>query len=137
MNRKFFLLASALPLCLPLGACESQSTLPAEYLGRWYFSGSSGGIAGTGTGAPTGGWIVITADNEIEHYGVDGALAATERFGLSRERSIYSGEEAWVLVEPGGFARVIELYENGTMLISDNVYDGFSSGYQRTPTRGG
>jgi len=79
------------------------------------------------------GWIVITAENEIERYEADGRLAAVTRFELTRAQSIYTGEEAWVLAEPGGLARVIELYDNGTMAISDNAYDGYSSGYQRTP----
>ncbi|MDH3208322.1 MAG: hypothetical protein OEO79_17105 [Gemmatimonadota bacterium] len=133
MNRRSWLVLATFPLLYPVMGCQAQSSLPEEYLGQWYFSGSSGGMDGNGTGEPAVGWIVITDDNEIEHYRDDGSLAVTTRFDLTRAQSIYTGQEAWALSESGGMQRVIALYENGTMAISDNVYDGYSSGYQRTP----
>lgn len=135
MNRFFVV---AVPVCALLIACQPQGggpsaqSLPDEYLGRWYFTGSSGGIDGDGTGEPATGWIVIKADNEIERYAADGSLATKESFQVGRIRSIYTGEDAWGLVGTGGLDRVIEVYGDGTLAISDNAYDGYSFGYRRS-----
>jgi hypothetical protein len=123
-------------VCAGVQSCASAPALPDEYLGQWYFTGTSGGIDGGGTGEPAVGWIVITAGNEIETYDASGVRAGTERFELGREQSIYTGQDAWVLNGPGGLGRVIQLFPDGSMAISDNAYDGYSRGYQRTPPAG-
>lgn len=108
-----------------------QEVLPPEYLGRWYFIGSGGGITGEGFGGEAGASIVITRDNEIEHYAPDGTYVSTESFRLTRGTSIYTGEEAWMLDESSGVPRVVELRPPDGLSISENVYDGFSSWYER------
>jgi hypothetical protein len=136
MTRRRLLAAAFMSLMATAVACQSASSLPDEYLGRWYFMGSSGGIDGDGTGEPATGSIVITANNEIERYRADGNRYATEPFEPTRDESIFSGGQAWVLVGSNGPPRVIAIYENGTMSLSENVYDGFSYAYQRTPRAG-
>lgn len=110
---------------------SGPSSLPDEYLGRWYFAGSGGGIAGDIFEGATGASIVITAGNEIEHYGPDGTFASTETFSLSRGSSIFSADEGWILDADSFMPRVIQASDSA-LSISDNVYDGFGSWYTRT-----
>jgi hypothetical protein len=113
------------------GGCSLEgNSLPDEYLGQWYYTGSSGGIAGDGMGDEPSGWIVINADNTIDRFDDDGTLLGTDAFEPSLGTSIYSGEDAWILERSGGPPQVI-MSSEGLMSLSDNVYDGFSLGYAR------
>jgi hypothetical protein len=121
-------------LVLAAGAagCASETSLPDDYLGQWYYTGSSGGISGAGAGDAAIGYIVITARNTIERYEDDGRLLATEFFELDRGETIFSSDELWILREPDGMDRVIQLHDDGTLAISDHAYDGFHLGYARS-----
>ena len=120
------LLAATLPVDGPAG-------LPEEFLGRWFFAGSSGGISGEGAGGEAGASIVITEENRIDRYAADATLVTTESFMPSRGKSIYGPEEVWLLDASSEVPRVITLDPDGVLSISDNVYDGFSTTYRRTP----
>lgn len=117
----------AVVLALSLG----RGSLPEGYLGRWYLAGTGGGIAGDVLEGATGASIVVTADNEIEHYAPDGSLVSTEKFTLSRGSSIFGSEDEWILDAGSALPRVIRL-DDDTLSISENVYDGFGSWYTRT-----
>lgn len=117
-----------------LGACSPASTqsLPPEYLGRWYYIGSSGGITGGGMGDDPTGYIVITADNEIETFEEDGTRVGTRAFALGRGQTIFSSAEQWILDPAGPMPRMIMVVDGGAALtISENVYDGFQRSYVR------
>lgn len=125
-------LVALLALVAACTPANSQS-LPDDYLGRWYYTGSSGGIAGDGMGDDPVGYIVITADNTIETYRDDGALVSTESFTPSLGPSIFTTTDVWLLDADSFVPRAIRTFEDGTVLtISDNVYDGFSLGYARS-----
>ncbi len=131
-RRSLLITLSTLALATPL-ACQTEASLPDAYLGRWYYVGTSGGIAGTSHGEPDGSSIVITGANEIESYDAEGALIGSVSFEPTWGSSIFSTENDWILDAAGELPRVISLYEDGeTMSLSDNVYDGFSSSYRRT-----
>jgi hypothetical protein len=124
-----FLVVSALPGC---AQDEPLVSLPDEYLGQWYYLGSSGGIAGTGMGDEATGWIVIRSDNTIVRYDDDGAQLAVDSFTLTRGPSIFSTDEVWLLHTPGSLERVIQIDGGDQMSLSDNAYDGFQLSYARS-----
>jgi hypothetical protein len=108
-------------------------SLPKEYLGRWYFVGSSGGIAGAGTGEKATGYIVIHSSNTIDHHAEDGTLVRSAAFTVSRGPTIFSSEDQWIVNLDGTTPEVVRLAENGQMMsLSENVYDGFSRAYARS-----
>lgn len=111
--------------------CSPETALPEDYLGQWYYTGSSGGISGDGAGDAATGYIVITPRNTIERYEDDGRLIATESFELAHGETIFSSDPRWILREADGMDRVIQLYDDGTLTISDHAYDGFHLGYAR------
>lgn len=108
-----------------------MNRLPDEFHGRWYFGGTSGGIAGEQTVFADGSWIVITPGNTIERYSAEGRLTSTEHVEPTRGRSIFTGAEGWILGGGTAIDRVIEVRPDGILTISDNVYDGFGSTYTR------
>jgi hypothetical protein len=117
-----------------LSACAvlSPSALPDEYLGRWYYQGSSGGITGAGLGDEPEGYIVIRSDNMIEHHEEDGALVGVVEFTTSRGPTIFSTEEQWILNRGDETPEVITVSDDGqTMSLAENVYDGFARAYAR------
>lgn len=132
-------LAAACVLALVTFRCVSRrdlvpgARLPDEYLGRWYFGGTSGGIAGQEVATADGSWIVITSGNTIEHHSADGRLDSTEAFEPARGRSIFSEDEAWILRSPGATERVLLVHPGGVLTLAENVYDGFGSTYTRSP----
>jgi hypothetical protein len=118
-----------------LTACVDARTsgLPDEYLGRWYYMGSSGGIAGDGMGDEVNGYIVIQSDNTIDHHEEDGTPVATTEFTVGRGPTIFSTEDQWVLNPESMVPEVIMVSEDGrTMSLSENVYDGFGRAYARS-----
>ena len=123
------LFVSALPGC---AQDEPLVSLPDEYLGQWYYLGSSGGIAGTGMGDEATGWIVIRPDNTIVRYDDDGVQRAVDEFTLTRGPSIFSTDEVWLLHTPGSLERVIQIDGGDRMSLSDNAYDGFQLSYARS-----
>lgn len=108
-----------------------EGGLPVEYLGRWDFGGTSGGIEGREIAAADGSWILITPRNTIEYHSADGRSDSTETFEPTRGRSIFSESEAWILRGPDVIERVIQVHPDGVLTISENVYDGFGSTYTR------
>lgn len=114
--------------CLP----STSTHLPDEYLGAWEYLGSSGGITGQGAGDPATGSIVITTDNTIERWNEDGQRESVTDFELRRGTSIFGPDEVWLLSPSSGLDQVIRLHEDGTMTLSDNVYDGFQFLYARS-----
>lgn len=134
------LVASVVAASLLSVACRDASPssvpkngLPAEYLGRWYFDGRSGGIEGREVAAADGSWIQVTPLNTIEYYSPDGRLGSTEAFEPTRGRSIFSESDVWILGAPDSIERVIQVHPEGVLTISENVYDGFGSNYTRPP----
>ena len=108
------------------------TSLPEEYLGRWYYMGSSGGISGAGTGDAGTGYVVIHADNTLTRHEEDGTLVGTAEFTVHRGPTIFSSEDQWILNLAGAEAEVIAVSEDGqTMSLSENVYDGFGRTYAR------
>ncbi len=137
MMRHTWVLALGLAL-VAFSACSASETasLPEEYLGQWYYVGSSGGIAGSGMGDEPG-YIVIHPDNTIDHHEEDGTRVSTTEFTPLRGPTIFSSEDQWLLGRAGEspevVSEVITVSEDGqTMSISDNVYDGFGRSYTRS-----
>lgn len=119
---------------LALAACSgaSDTELPEEYLGRWYYVGSSGGLTGDGAGDEPTGFIVIHGDGRIDHHAEDGARITTTEFEASRGPTIFSTEDQWILNPRTSMPEVIVLEEDGQgMSLSHNVYDGFVREYAR------
>ena len=117
-----------------LAACAGPppTALPDEYLGRWYYTGSSGGITGRGMNDSATGYIVIRGDNTIEQYTEDGTLTGSAAFTLARGRSIFSTEDRWIVSRGNATPQVITVAEDGrSMWMADNAYDGFGRSYAR------
>jgi hypothetical protein len=70
-------------------AC-GRDTLPAEFLGRWDYTGSSGGITGSASSAGEPAFIVINSDNTLEDHNADGTRIRTAPFTVARASTIYS-----------------------------------------------
>ena len=126
---------------LALAACAGGATdLPEEFLGRWYYMGSSGGLDGSGLGDAAVGYIVINPDGTLTHHDEDGTLVAARRFRASVGRTIFSAEDGWFLTFDDTMPEVISVSEDGqTMSLSENVYDGYQRGFRRnrSPGNGG
>lgn len=137
MTKPFGGLATAAAIfgLVALAGCADAQTsgLPEEYLGRWYYLGSSGGITGDGAGDPGVGYLVIQADNTMDQHDDDGTLVATMQFSVARGQTIFSTEDQWILNSESVVPEVITVSADGrTMALSENVYDGFSRAYARS-----
>ena len=128
------LLVAALAMLGTVSAC-AQTSLPDEFLGTWYYMGSSGGISGEGVGDEPTGYMVIKADNTIDSHRDDGELIGTSEFTVSRGETIFSVDEQWILNLGSdiAIAEVIQVSDDGQyMSLAENVYDGFQRSYARS-----
>ena len=134
MSRRLLTAAGCLVLiALPACAGAQPGSLPEEYLGRWYYTGSSGGITGDGAGDEPTGFIVIRSGGSIDHYTEDGTDVGTSTFTVSRGPTIFSTEDQWILTRGHDAPEVIRISDDGlTLSFSENVYDGFSRNYARS-----
>jgi hypothetical protein len=122
-------------LVAALAACsnEASQSLPEELLGRWYYMGSSGGIAGGGMGDSATGYIEIEDDHAYVTFTEDGTRMARIPFTLRRGSTIFSSDEQWMIQTEDGIEEVFMISEDGqTMSLSENVYDGFGRSYARS-----
>jgi hypothetical protein len=111
---------------------EPVLTLPEEFLGEWEATGTSGGLDGKGIPVPEGSTparVVITAENTIERRGPDGKVV-TQRFTVRKGKTIFSAEDLWA-IRVGDMEQVIQIGPDGSLGMSENVYDGYSTSYRR------
>lgn len=112
---------------------ERSPALPEEFLGQWYYTGSSGGLTGRGLGDAASGYIVIRADGALERHEEGGTLADTTRFTAGRGKTIFSEDDLWILEAEGEPSQVVRLSADGrTLTLAENVYDGWSRAYARS-----
>jgi hypothetical protein len=119
-----------------LAGCDASTrrALPDELLGRWYHTGSSGGLTGARSGEAAQGHAVIGSDNTMRLYDADGVLIDTRSFEVDRGKTIFSDVDQWIVRFDGGAEEVIRLADGGrTMFLSENAYDGVSRHYARAP----
>jgi hypothetical protein len=115
-------------------ASSSRTALPPKFLGRWYHTGSSGGITGEVMGDATAGFIVINAKNTIDHHDEDGRVVSSTIFTPSRGRTIFSTEDQWILTSLHDLPQVMMMSDDGlTLTLSDDAYDGITRTYGRSP----
>jgi hypothetical protein len=131
-----------LALILGLAACGDDAptsapgplTLPAAFLGSWELVGTSGGIDGKGLPTPAGAKparIVIAAKNTFERLAPDGSVSA-QRFVVKRGKTIFSADDQWMIVlADGALELVLQLEPDGTLSMSENVFDGYGTSYKR------
>ncbi len=106
-------------------AIKLPPSLPGEYLGRWYYLGSSGGISGVVTADEGTGYVVIHSDNTIDDHEEDGTLIRTTTFTVDHGPTIFAAEDQWILNLDSGPPEVMMVAADGrTMTLSENVYDG-------------
>jgi hypothetical protein len=122
-------LGAAVPGC---AQDEPVVSLPDEYLGQWYYLGSSGGIAGTGRGDDPTGWMEIRSNNTIARFDDEGVQLGVDTFTLTRGPSIFSTDEVWLLHAPGRLEQAARLHDEDRLTLSDNAYDGFHFSYARS-----
>ncbi|MGE3165470.1 MAG: hypothetical protein AB7O52_11235 [Planctomycetota bacterium] len=122
----------AAPTPTPTQTPAATPSLPAEFLGRWYYVGSSGGLAGTGAGDRVAGFIVIGRDNTLDQHGDDGARVSSTTFTVSRGQTIFSTEALWLIHLAHGEVEVITVGDDGaTLSLSPDHYDAISRNYAR------
>ena len=112
---------------------EPIQTLPDVFHGTWELLGTSGGLDGEGVPAPEGerSRIVLGPENVIERHGPDGEVTR-DPFTVRRGKSIFSRDEQWLLRFAEGVPDlVVEIYPDGTLGMSENVYDGYGSSFRR------
>lgn len=105
---------------------------PQELLTRWNWQQSSGGIAGgTQTPASTGQTRAIEFDNagNVRYY-TNGQLTRTATYTLQTGTSIRTNQPTDLIVYSSGLRQSYRL-QGQQLLLWDEVYDGFSSEYQR------
>lgn len=115
-----------------LSACRPSGSLPEEFLGSWYFTGSSGGLDGRGGREDPTHRITMRAQG-MDVFDATGTLLQAVAFEVGRARTIFSTEEQWVLRSEAG-VEVLQLSDDGRSLtLAQDVYDGLCRHFARTP----
>lgn len=110
--------------------------LPEAYFGRWFHTGASGGIDGRGRAGGPGEDLEIHGDGRIDFLDAEGRTALTRTYAARREKTIFSTTPEWVVEIEGQEPLVLRLGEDGSLAISENVYDGILEHYAREAPAG-
>ncbi|MEZ5066246.1 MAG: hypothetical protein R3B81_16080 [bacterium] len=117
-----------------LGACDTApSRLPDEFLGRWYYSGSSGGLTGS-IARESIDAIVIRSDNTMETQDDAGRVEDRVSFTVRRGPTIFSTEDQWILEQDGDQdppVAVLLSEDRKTLTLSQIAYDGMHRTFSR------
>jgi len=117
---------------LALAACRPSGSLPEEYLGSWYFTGSSGGLDGQGGQEDPAHRITMRAQG-MDVFDETGTLLQAVAFEVGRARTIFSTEELWVLRSEAG-VEVLQLSDDGRSLtLAQDAHDGLCRHFARSP----
>ena len=117
------------------GQQKNAEKLPNSHLGKWYYTGSSGGMDGKGMRDKAEGHIVIKSDRMI-YFDRRGKQLNTIAFTVSREKTIFATEKQLMLQLTAGMPKVINVSKDGKSLsLSDNFPDGYSRHFSRSRPR--
>jgi hypothetical protein len=127
-NRLFFI---ALIIFI-FTSCDKSSDSDSGILGKWDWKISSGGLAGvTLTPESTGNTIILelTPDSIYKEYRND-SLIIDSPFHVSSE-IVNNARKYMIVIEDLEMSQHYELLGNDTLVLTDNVADGFTSKYAR------
>jgi hypothetical protein len=120
-----------------LASCSSESpeTSSKKTLqGKWEWTGSSGGIAGTtSTPASTNQNIYIEFSDTTYKTYINGKLSSEKPYTIKIQESIFGDKRPMIVsTDPQKYfvAMSFEIKEN-TLFLSEECYDCFGSGYVR------
>jgi hypothetical protein len=102
--------------------------------GKWQWIKSTGGFAGKTITPQSAGYrssIEFKKDNSVLVYRND-SLTNQAKFTLVKTKTIFSADSAYVLkYEPEMMEEAIIKATKDTLILADNVYDGFAKTYIR------
>ncbi len=101
--------------------------------GRWEWQSSTGGFAGNTITPEKEGYTqsLRFSDNKVALYKND-SLKWETGYSITRGSSIYSQEKANLIKYDNGYLpKVILKVSQDSLVLADNVYDGYSSLYLR------
>ena len=116
----------------PSSSTPAALELPAEFLGTWRLTGSSGRLSGDGEQVGDG-VLLILAEGSTGEIRAPGRPARKGEFTVRRGPTIFAEGDGWhIESEALGLTGVIEVSTDRRHLtISENHYDGFNWHYVR------
>ncbi|MGE5354452.1 MAG: hypothetical protein ACM3P0_20380 [Acidobacteriota bacterium] len=132
MRRAFLFIVCAIffSSCYDVNAPEEEKLL----FGNWILVRVSGGLAGqtTEVGPEEGRKVVFTEGGSVSYYS-KGSLERSTTFVVKKGKSIYSTEEKSIIhfADRPELPMVIMKADKDTLILADNMYDGFSFTYMK------
>ncbi|MGE5431085.1 MAG: hypothetical protein ACM3QX_08425 [Syntrophomonadaceae bacterium] len=124
----FIICAFIFSSCYDVTAPEEEKLL----FGSWILVRISGGIAGqtTNVNPEEGRKVVFTERGSVSYYSKD-VLVRSTAFTVKKGKSIYSTEEKNFIhfADMPDMPMVIMSVSRDTLMLADNMYDGFSFTY--------
>jgi hypothetical protein len=129
-------------ILLAFSTCKKQPaqvSFEQELIGKWKYTGKSGGFAGKYEAADLAVMIMIEFKKDRKYIKTtNDKVTDSGHYDLIRMKSIYTGQEDNAIrfnVSPlsASTGHIITIKDN-KLELSDNFYDGYSSGYTRFTT---
>lgn len=119
-----------------VSACKTEKILSgrdnAALYGKWKWVQSTGGFAGKTITPQSAGYqssVEFKKDNTVLVYRND-SLTNKAKFTLTKTKTIFSTDSAYVIhYEPEMMEEAIIKATKDTLVLADNVYDGFAKTY--------
>ncbi|MHA4893403.1 hypothetical protein ACXZ1K_01525 [Pedobacter sp. PWIIR3] len=130
---------TAAMLLFTSATCKKQgneNSFKARLVGKWQFTGRTGGFAGMTTSANPAAISVIEfkVDGKYVKY-INGEPDRQGTYDVIKIKSIYTGlDDNAVRLDPSndtGKTGMIATISNETMMLADNYNDGYTSSYVR------
>jgi hypothetical protein len=112
---------------------RSYPSVQSELAGAWTWLYTSGGFAGgMSTPATTGETrkIEFTCDNILRYY-LNGDLKSEIQITIEKGVSVLSHDSVYFVEKTEGWRQSIKFRSSDTLLLSDEVFDGYENCYLR------
>jgi hypothetical protein len=126
-------------MLLSASTCKKEQENPdfkKQLIGKWRYVGQTGGFAGkTEKADPAVVTVLEFKKNNTILRSENDQVKLQGSYQLSRLKSIYSGQEENAVqfdaaADPQNKGSIVTL-KNDSLIIADNVYDGFTATYTR------
>jgi hypothetical protein len=126
-------------MLLSASTCKKEQENPdfkKQLIGKWRYVGQTGGFAGkTEKADPAVVTVLEFKKNNTFLRSENDQVKLQGSYQLSRLKSIYSGQEENAVqfdaaADPQNKGSIVTL-KNDSLIIADNVYDGFTATYTR------
>lgn len=132
--KNLFILLFSIVLFSSCSSEDAEGSAKKSLQGKWSWTGSTGGIAGTtDTPKTTNKEMYVEFSGSVYKTYIDGKLATENTFTIKTQKSIFGGEKSMIVsTDPLNYFTPMSFeFKEDKLYLNQECYDCYGSGYIR------